>query len=563
MESQEVKLQNINKLLIELKLYFDEPRLNELLGLADELKKTTQKLSQLQKAKEIINEIDLSNLDYFSNEKKISGIDSELNVKLLNKENELKIALNRKKELELGFNQLEKVVGEIKSKGNEYISLVPSATNCPLCHAEYMEHELSGLIQSSWENIQPTKILEEILTQIAQYEKEINNLNEKKSVFSKIKLVNTLVSENTSAEESASEVIKGIKKLPAKLSALESSLNNLSGLDSYFEIMGISEEAYEKLINYLVELEIQVDNKKTFDQALKENEKNLKKLEEELVKIKVALDELKNNNSNLLKKINLESFDSLKKRREALSDAKESFDELLKLIEFKGVDKLFTIEKNVDKLQELFVQYKDIKREKDENDAVLNASKKEVERIQKKIKENIVYRDRAEKAHTVIHDLQQAHNKSTYLADFIDKNKAEISEIYKMIHSPKEFEGLNFMDNGKISLKRKNDDNLAQLTEISTGQRSALALSIFSALNRKLKNGPEIMMFDDPVANIDDLNILSYFDYLREVAMNGNRQIFFATANENAAFLFKQKFDFLGEDLGVIELKGFSEEVVK
>jgi len=67
-------------------------------------------------------------------------------------------------------------------------------------------------------------------------------------------------------------------------------------------------------------------------------------------------------------------------------------------------------------------------------------------------------------------------------------------------------------------------------------------------------------MFDDPVANIDDLNILSYFDYLREIAVNGDRQIFFATANENAAFLFKQKFDFLGEDyFKIIELKHANE----
>lgn len=123
-----------------------------------------------------------------------------------------------------------------------------------------------------------------------------------------------------------------------------------------------------------------------------------------------------------------------------------------------------------------------------------------------------------------------------------------------MIHSPKEFDDLNFGAKGKLSLRRKHAGKNAPLTQISTGQRSALSLSIFSALNRKLKNGPDVLIFDDPVINVDDLNILSYLDYLREVALNGNRQIFFATANDNLAFLFTQKFKFLDKDFVTIEL---------
>jgi ABC-type cobalamin/Fe3+-siderophores transport system ATPase subunit len=55
------------------------------------------------------------------------------------------------------------------------------------------------------------------------------------------------------------------------------------------------------------------------------------------------------------------------------------------------------------------------------------------------------------------------------------------------------------------------------------------------------------MLIDDPIAHVDDMNCLSFLDYLREVAISGERQIVFATASDKLAALFSRKFDFLGE----------------
>jgi len=82
---------------------------------------------------------------------------------------------------------------------------------------------------------------------------------------------------------------------------------------------------------------------------------------------------------------------------------------------------------------------------------------------------------------------------------------------------------------------------------ISTGQRAAFALSVFLAQNAKLKVGPRVILIDDPIAQVDDLNCLSFLDYLREIALTETRQIFFATASNKLANLFERKFDFLGD----------------
>jgi exonuclease SbcC len=141
--------------------------------------------------------------------------------------------------------------------------------------------------------------------------------------------------------------------------------------------------------------------------------------------------------------------------------------------------------------------------------------------------------------------LNSQHGKKDALDKFIQKNRGIINAIFKKIHSPDEFLGL---ESSTLQLRRKRDGKDVTLNEVSTGQRSALAISVFLSLNLSLKNAPPVILIDDPVSFVDDMNILSFLDFLREVVLNGNRQIFFATANHKIAALIEKKFDFLGNN---------------
>ncbi|MDZ7650285.1 MAG: ABC transporter ATP-binding protein [Cytophagales bacterium] len=132
------------------------------------------------------------------------------------------------------------------------------------------------------------------------------------------------------------------------------------------------------------------------------------------------------------------------------------------------------------------------------------------------------------------------------LRAFFESNEQQIQDIFKRIHAPRELDKVLFLtqEHSAIRIQRTNGKN-SSIDEISSGQRSALALSIFLALNKKLRNGPNLLLFDDPVAFVDDLNILSFLDYLREIVINEDRQIFFATASQKLADFFDKKFSFL------------------
>lgn len=127
----------------------------------------------------------------------------------------------------------------------------------------------------------------------------------------------------------------------------------------------------------------------------------------------------------------------------------------------------------------------------------------------------------------------------------LQENRAAIETVFSRIHSPAEFKRIG---SDWTSLIRK-DGKDSSLSQISTGQRAAFALSIFLSQNAQLgKQAPPVILIDDPIAHVDDLNCLSFLDYLRDLVLTNQRQIYFATASDKLATLFERKFDFLGNN---------------
>lgn len=127
----------------------------------------------------------------------------------------------------------------------------------------------------------------------------------------------------------------------------------------------------------------------------------------------------------------------------------------------------------------------------------------------------------------------------------------EINEAFVRIHSPSEYE---YVGSNGVLLRSKEDQEDWSLDKVSTGQRAAFALSVFLAVNRTAAKAPPVILIDDPVAHVDDLNALSFLDYLRDLAVTSKKQVFFATADARVASLFARKFGFLGDDFKRIDL---------
>lgn len=171
--------------------------------------------------------------------------------------------------------------------------------------------------------------------------------------------------------------------------------------------------------------------------------------------------------------------------------------------------------------------------------------------IDKEAKATALRVERLDVALKALQDIQANHSLTKALEQALQENREAIEFVFRNIHSPHEFSGLG---ESLSKLHRISPDEDVELTQISTGQRAALALSIFLAQNGQLAVAPPVILIDDPIAHIDDLNCLSFLDYLRELVLAGNRQIFFATANDKLAALITRKFDFLGDAFQRIDL---------
>ena len=150
--------------------------------------------------------------------------------------------------------------------------------------------------------------------------------------------------------------------------------------------------------------------------------------------------------------------------------------------------------------------------------------------------------DRFREAQNVLTNILTEHSLQGAMENALKQNRVAIEAIFNRIHSPAEFSGLG---ETMTTLVRKKGGT-ANLKQISTGQRAAFALSLFLAQNAQITMAPPVILIDDPIAHVDDLNCLSFLDYLREVIVAGGRQVIFATASEKLAILFQRKFDFLG-----------------
>lgn len=176
----------------------------------------------------------------------------------------------------------------------------------------------------------------------------------------------------------------------------------------------------------------------------------------------------------------------------------------------------------------------------------ISAALEQISHLDAMLKEHQIKKDRLNATLKPIKSCSERFESDEVANRVIAENAAEIASVFNVIHSSNDFTVV-LADDG-IKIIRNSTKKPASIAEMSSGQRAAYALSLYLAMNARLSGGPPLLLLDDPIAHVDDLNVLSFLDHLRDLAMRGKRQIFFATANEKLAGLFRQKFRFMGEE---------------
>lgn len=138
----------------------------------------------------------------------------------------------------------------------------------------------------------------------------------------------------------------------------------------------------------------------------------------------------------------------------------------------------------------------------------------------------------------------QAFERMPSLSSFVEKgirnNIQQISKFFKWMHHSGEFERLDIDENGIYAVRGLNNQEV-RTYEMSTGQRSTIAMAVMFALHMAAPDAPQFLLLDEPLATMDDTQVLNVLDILKSMAFQ-NTQIFFTTANGIMIDLFKKCF---------------------
>lgn len=450
-------------------------------------------------------------------------------------------------------SEIVALVEQIKGMGKHLCEQNPGQKDCPLCGTVYE----SGLLEQI-DKFKPDKSFEKSLRQLtaeaAAEEKDLQQVQEGKAIVEHIqRAASRLISES----QLASKTMKFISTLLAgsrdRTAKVKSELDSLQTLERRLKLRGFTER---ELVSMLEEGEESFNLSRTqatkiaaVNTILEKEQRALEAAKREQKALEASIKMLHADVSTLAKnalgnsKVEEPSVE-MKRRlviiQNGISISKKAKENLVFLNEAKFsslADRLKSFNEAVSRIRELLRQIEEKDALEKKWDEALITAKSSIS-LQK------TRRERVGEALDVLKRLLNSENKQTYLSSMLKGQREKLASLFRQIHSPQEFDEVKI--NGDIFLNRR-DGGVAQLTEISTGQRSALALSIFLSMNSSVGMKAPWLIFDDPIVHIDDLNVLSFLDSLRELVITGHRQMFFATASSKVANLFRRKFDFLGE----------------
>lgn len=561
-DSSKSKISQLNRNNDDLKLlepankYFAEEKSFSLLNLSEQIIKLSAEINKISRVSEL--EAQISDKAIFQNNKSFKAFKAELiesDENLFNKQQQLKSQITN---LKLNLDKLQGVVSEIKTSGKQYLSLKADADSCPLCETKYPYAELSDRISTIANDIKENVALDELGKQLIIIDSDSSKC---KAVIKDIELIESAISQ-IQIEKNYSDLILTdignlINSTKDSLSLKKSENTKLLLLQQELFDKGLNEaefkEIKESIETSFENLRLTYSYKDIYLETINGIKKSSSELDVEIKKAQEKVEELESSAKKIIAdvapSVNYLDFENeFNYRIDLLKKGISYFDQINEYIENLASDDIGDIDLKLDKLNKVSEELKKAK----SNQKELTLANQIITESDKKIKLLKPECERIEQGLAVINDILDNHNEASVLGNFIESNEAEIQEIFQNIHTPHEFSRIIFnVEQNTVLLKRRIDEKEVPMSKISTGQRSALALSIFIALHKKLKHGPNILLFDDPVTYTDDLNILSFLDYLRELVINENRQLFFATANQKLAGLFEKKFAFLESEFKI------------
>lgn len=491
-------------------------------------------------------------------------------------ENELRSIGERENSVKGKNELLKNIICEIKSLGRQYLRENPDARNCPLCGTKHIppgrlnakiqialedeDNELQNLLEeaSKLNNCLAVKKIE--FKRIADDLEKYRVLDSAKQYLSdNQKELGITLTVNATYRETYNALQLFIDEKPMIISALKKNSEDIVLLESEgFTLERINQAnlffASDEIKKVLLGKSLQ-NGKKAIDKVLSELENRQSGFRETEHEYQSKLVEFKAD----IKKLE-------HKRKELMTDSQKNKNQIAQLDQWIGL-----IQKNIE------LGYKSLERMTFQDWLMLiNKAIEGNSLLQQRINEKNIQQEKNRKlvalkqelvmlkatsrrCHLALKTLDQLNPLSKLSEEFLNRNIHVISELFQVLHLPREFEALKISDNQLVA-SRRGAEYCQPIHQMSAGQRTAVVLAVFFALHLSMRTAPNFILLDEPVANMDDLNVLGLLDFLRQLNLTRGTQIFFTTANPLVASLFRRKFSYLNNEFSNYRFKRIAEK---
>ncbi len=484
---------------------------------------------------------------------------TEMEMEIEEAELELAELREQMQEIERTISQVAKLRRELTNAGVQLLDALPDEESCPLCGQHHGRENLERRIRAHEAQDPAERLLAAMSKKVRSLEKELGTLNNAREALQQALafLIGTgegPVENNLALHEVTVRLDAEIARCASRIQELDAVLQKSTAL----ELRGYAAEQATEVLNRLASIaerekaDIGTGN---LDELRAPLAQRMASLPEELHDASMAAEAAESE----LQKAALDVFAGLRdpknvedKALDQLRSIDAATEQLVAaqgIVCFDDADDAIILENRVVAHLEELRSALNFRTQLEESSAELSKHRSETESLKMRVPVQTEELDRVQKALGALDALEAEAGLKDRLTDFLSRYKEAILRIFSQIHLPREFSdiSLDAGDGNEILLTRGATGAVARLDQISTGQRAALAISVFLALNRSVRDRVGILMIDDPVANIDDLNSLAFLDYLRNIALSGT-QVFFSTADENLGELFQRKFALLGDD---------------
>lgn len=454
------------------------------------------------------------------------------------------------------------IAANLKVAALAAVQASPTPGTCPVCRTTHAASTLLHLIDELTESEQGSAELAKLVEARRLADEEVATANGELAVLMFVDLIADALS--IDAEQTPPQILDALVKLRQQAGAAQATLQTLVDSGKSFNQSGFTSKEADLLWGRISSLFADQTVAPTVDaltEALRLQDEALVAKRAKLAMIKKDIDEAHEAVQRFCKQVDVDdwitrvplvnSIAALGALRSEFSAIAERIDQLRSLTAVGDDFDLSELQSNLAATLTAFRQAEAEMAAELAGSAELKELSNRIAALRLKV-EGLENEERAyQNAATTLDEIFAHASLKGATAEALAEIGTQINEVFSRIHAPREYE---YVGSDDALLRTAHGHQKRELNEISTGQRAAFALSIFLARNRTATGAPPVMLIDDPIAHIDDLNALSFLDYLRDISVNSGRQIFFATADTRIASLFSKKFSFLGERFRTISL---------